>query len=99
MVKVPAVPTMRHSFTGRVRNFNLPPTASNALMPIFEAMTNSLYAIQERFPDDWPDEGVITVRLAARLRPLARAPAGRFASLHAASPLLRKASAALGAAG
>jgi hypothetical protein len=49
---------MRHSFTGRVRIFNLPPTASNALMPIFEAMTNSLYAIQERFPDDWPDEGV-----------------------------------------
>ena len=58
MVEVPAVPTMRHSFTGRVRIFNLPPTASNALMPIFEAMTNSLYAIQERFPDDWPDEGV-----------------------------------------
>jgi hypothetical protein len=54
---------MRHSFTGRVRNFNLPPTAPNSLMPVFEAMTNALYAIQERFPDDWPDEGVITVEV------------------------------------
>jgi hypothetical protein len=39
------MPGMRHSFTGRVRNFNLPPTASNCMMPVFEAVTNALYAI------------------------------------------------------
>jgi len=32
-------------------------------MPVFEAMTNALYAIQEKFPEDWPDEGVITVEV------------------------------------
>lgn len=56
-------PHLRTSFSGRVRNYNLPPTARNSLMPLFEAMTNSLYAIQERFPDDWPDKGLIDVRV------------------------------------
>lgn len=34
-------PEMRHSFTGRVRNFNLPPTAGNRMTPAFEAVTNA----------------------------------------------------------
>lgn len=56
-------PTIRQSLTGRVRNFNLPPTAENCLMPIYEAMGNAFYAIQERFPDDWTDKGIITVEV------------------------------------
>lgn len=58
-----ALPEMRHSFTGRVRNFNLPPTAGNCMMPVFEAVTNALYAIQERFPETWADEGVVTIEV------------------------------------
>jgi hypothetical protein len=61
-----ALPEMRHSFTGRVRNFNLPPTASNSMMPVFEAITNALYAIQERFPDSWADQGVVTIEVIRR---------------------------------
>lgn len=57
------LPDMRHSFTGRVRNYNLPPTAHNCMMPVFEAVTNALYAIQERFPDTWADDGVITIEV------------------------------------
>ncbi len=70
MVEVAGAPTMRHSFTGRVRNFNLPATAPNTLLPVFEALTNSLYAIQEKHPKNWPDEGVITVEVL-RARPTA----------------------------
>lgn len=56
------LPEMRSSFTGRVRNYHLPATAKNTLMPIFEAITNAFYAIQERFPDNaWADDGVITI--------------------------------------
>lgn len=59
-------PEMRHSFTGRVRNFNLPPTASNSMMPVYEAVTNALYAIQERYPETWADEGVVTIEVIRR---------------------------------
>ncbi|TXH33136.1 MAG: hypothetical protein E6Q98_23040 [Rhodospirillaceae bacterium] len=59
-------PEMRHSFTGRVRNFNLPPTASNSMMPIYEAVTNALYAIQERFPDTWADDGIVSIEVLRR---------------------------------
>jgi len=57
------LPELRHSFTGRVRNFNLPPTASNCMMPVYEAVTNALYAIQERFPETWADDGKITIEV------------------------------------
>ena len=56
------VPEMRSSFTGRVRNYHLPATSKNTLMPVFEGTTNALYAIQERFPEEkWTDEGVISI--------------------------------------
>lgn len=60
---VSPLPALRHSFTGRVRNFNLPPTASNCMMPVYEAVTNALYAIQERFPETWADDGQITIEV------------------------------------
>jgi len=63
IAKPPHVPEMEHSLTGRVRNYHLPPTASNCMMPVFEAVTNAVYAIQERFPDTWADDGVITIEV------------------------------------
>jgi hypothetical protein len=63
IAKSSPLPEMRHSFTGRVRNFNLPATASNCMMPVFEAVTNALYAIQDRYPDTWADAGVITIEV------------------------------------
>ena len=56
-------PKIRQSLTGRVRNFNLPPTAENCLMPIYEAIGNAFYAIQEKFPDDWTSKGIISVEV------------------------------------
>ncbi len=60
---VSPLPALRHSFTGRVRNFNLPPTASNCMMPVYEAVTNAVYAIQERFPESWVDDGKVTIEV------------------------------------
>lgn len=63
MNKQIALPQIRQSLTGRVRNFNLPPTAENCLMPIYEAIGNAFYAIQEKFPDDWTQKGIITIEV------------------------------------
>src|SRR5690554_1072930 len=63
------LPEMRHSFTGRVRNFNLPATASNCMMPVFEAVTNALYAIQECYPNNWADKGVINIEVIRETTP------------------------------
>lgn len=48
----------------RVRNLALgPKTPSNALIPIFEAVYNSLHAIQDRFKDRWCADGRIAIAL------------------------------------
>ncbi|MGQ3018665.1 MAG: hypothetical protein ACT6SK_04805 [Phenylobacterium sp.] len=31
------------------------------MMPVYEAVTNALYAIQERYPETWADDGRITI--------------------------------------
>ena len=48
----------------RVRNLALgPKTPSNALIPIFEGVYNSLHAIQDRFGDQWCTQGRITISM------------------------------------
>ena len=54
---------MKQSLTGRVRNYILPASAENSLMPVYEAVTNALYAIQDEYPDDWPEKGKITIEV------------------------------------
>lgn len=53
----------KSSFVSRLRNFSLSPTTDNALMPVFEAITNSLHGIQERFSADWMEKGHVDVSL------------------------------------
>lgn len=43
----------------RIRNFNLSP--DQYLMPLFEAISNSLHSIQERFGKNWIEKGHIKV--------------------------------------
>lgn len=45
----------------RVRNYSLVPSTDNALLPLFEAITNSIHAIQERFEHNWKSSGKIDV--------------------------------------
>lgn len=46
---------------GRVRNFDLPRT--KALMPVFEAIVNSIYAIEERQQNDASVNGYINIEI------------------------------------
>ena len=39
-------------FVGRVERLSLRPTSDNALMPLFEAVSNSLHAVDDRFGAD-----------------------------------------------
>jgi hypothetical protein len=46
---------------GRVRNISLAPNTKNALFPLFEAVMNSIHAIEERFGKDAISQGIIEV--------------------------------------
>ena len=49
------------NLTGRVKNFNLP--KNKPLLPLFEAIVNSIHSIEERFQcDSRFDKGVITIK-------------------------------------
>lgn len=48
---------------GRVRNISLAPNPKNALFPLFEAVMNSIHAIEERFGRDQISNGVIEIGL------------------------------------
>lgn len=50
----------------RIRNYSLVPSSDNALLPLFEAITNSIHAIQDRYNDDWKKQGKIDVYILPR---------------------------------
>lgn len=50
----------------RIRNYSLVPSTDNALLPLFEAITNSIHAIQDRFNDDWKSKGRIDIYILPR---------------------------------
>ena len=49
------------NLTGRVKNFNLP--KNKPLLPLFEAVVNSIHSIEERIQcDSGFDKGAITIK-------------------------------------
>jgi hypothetical protein len=48
---------------GRVRNISLAPSPKNALIPLFEAVMNSIHAIEERFGKDNLSKGTISIEM------------------------------------
>lgn len=46
---------------GRIDNISLAPHAKNALYPLFEALMNSIHAIEERFGPDNLGQGKISI--------------------------------------
>jgi hypothetical protein len=59
-----SVQGMKENFEGRIRNVSLSPsTPGNALVPIFEAVSNSLSAIEARFKERAKDEGRVDISL------------------------------------
>jgi len=52
---------MSPDFVGRVERLSLRPTSDNALMPLFEAVSNSLHAVDDRFGKDASSKALIKV--------------------------------------
>lgn len=52
---------LEFTLSGRLRNIVLAPNARNAVIPLFEAITNSLHAIEDRFGADRMKDGSITI--------------------------------------
>lgn len=64
------VPTVEPSFdfdlAGRVRNLGLPASAVNSLIPLFEAVSNGLHAIEARWQAEATKSGEITIKVIRR---------------------------------
>jgi hypothetical protein len=48
---------------GRVRNLSLPASAANSLIPLFEAISNALHAVETRFGENSPEAGEIDIEI------------------------------------
>jgi len=57
-----ASPLFLFDLAGRVRNLSLP-ASSSSLVPLFEAVSNSLHAIEARFEDRSGQEGTISIEV------------------------------------
>ena len=51
---------------GRVRNLSLPASAANSLIPLFEAVSNALHAVDAKWGDRASDVGQIKITMLRR---------------------------------
>lgn len=54
---------LKEDLEGRIANLAMAPSYANTLIPLFEAVMNSIHAVQDRFGDSWPKKGRINVAL------------------------------------
>ncbi len=54
---------LRFDLHGRVRNLGLPPSQLNALIPLFEAISNALHALDSRFGREVAEQGLIRITI------------------------------------
>ena len=54
---------LKTDFCGRIANLALAPNKTNTLLPLFEALMNSLHAVQGRFGRDWGKECRIKIEV------------------------------------
>jgi hypothetical protein len=60
-------PDFLFNLGGRIRNLSLPASAKNSLIPLFEAVSNSIHAVEARFGDkDAPLQGIIRIDIVRR---------------------------------
>ena len=52
---------MEENLEGRIRNLALAPSYDNTMIPLFEAISNAIHAVQEKFGEDWIQKGKIWV--------------------------------------
>ena len=52
---------LKENLEGRIENLAMAPSYANTLIPVFEAIMNSIHAVQDRFGDNWVEKGEIRV--------------------------------------
>ncbi|GAB4072242.1 ATP-binding protein [Ancylobacter sonchi] len=57
------MPTLTTDLIGRVKRLPLKPSATSALMPLFEAISNGLHAIDDRHRDKAKDHGTVLIEV------------------------------------
>jgi len=57
------MPTLTTDLIGRVKRLPLKPSATSAMMPLFEAVSNGLHAIDDRFKDQARERGKILIEV------------------------------------
>ena len=62
-METPSKFTFKSDFIGRIRNISLSPSPGNCLAPLYEAITNSIQAIEDRFGKDNLTQGIIKVEV------------------------------------
>lgn len=54
---------LKEDLRGRIANLAMAPSYANTLIPLFEAIMNSLHAVQDRFGDDWEKKCRIEIQI------------------------------------
>lgn len=52
---------LKENLQGRIDNLAMSPSYANTLIPVFEALMNSIHSVQERFGDEWMKKAVISL--------------------------------------
>jgi hypothetical protein len=54
---------LKENLQGRIDNLAMSPSYANTLIPVFEALMNSIHSVQERFGDEWMKKSVISLSI------------------------------------
>lgn len=54
---------LKEDLRGRIANLAMAPSYANTLIPLFEAIMNSLHAVQDRFGDNWEKQCRIEIQI------------------------------------
>lgn len=54
---------LKENLQGRIDNLAMSPSYANTLIPVFEALMNSIHSVQERFGDEWMKKAVISLNI------------------------------------
>ena len=54
---------LKENLKGRIENLAMSPSYTNTLIPVFEAIMNSIHSVQDRFGDEWAKKGKMLVTI------------------------------------
>jgi light-regulated signal transduction histidine kinase (bacteriophytochrome) len=59
----PSALHLKENRRGRIDNLAMSPSYANTLIPVFQALMNSIHSMQERFGDEWIEKAKIRLEI------------------------------------